>query len=103
MINHIKNSLEANADKIYILFSKEQNNMLYFRIVDNGNGILPQAAKDIFKPNFSTKSIGSDGVRGNGLYLNKSIISSCGGSTRLVESSKFGTTFELAVPTKHKG
>lgn len=105
VINHIKNSLEANAKKIYILFESvvfnKDNGILKFRIADNGNGVKPEHIKGIFDPNTSTKSIGSEnGVRGNGLYLNKFILKSSGGSVTLVETSKYGTTFEISIPVK---
>lgn len=104
-LNHIKNSLEANATKIYIIIEDFDGKHIYFRIIDNGNGIADETQKKIFEPNFSTKDEPGN-IRGNGLYLNKSILNASGGDVKMVESSKYGTTFELKMlaekrPDKH--
>jgi len=101
ILNHLKNSLEANASKIFILFSKSDENNVYIRIIDNGNGIPKDAQKKIFAPNFSTKN-SDTGIRGNGMYLNKHIMENAGGSISLISSSKKGTTIELKIPSIKK-
>lgn len=101
ILNHIKNSLEANASKIYILFIGFDKNKLKIRIVDNGNGIPQDAIKNIFKPNFTTKATDFE-IRGNGMYLNKHILNMAGGEIRLIESTKKGTTLELSIPAKSR-
>jgi len=101
ILNHIKNSLEANASKIILIYTKFDDNFAYIRIIDNGNGIPDDAKKKIFMPNFSTK-ISNTGVRGNGMYLNKHILNAAGGDIRLISTSKKGTTIELKVPAKFK-
>lgn len=100
IINHIKNSLEANSNKIHIIFTAGNKDFITFRIIDNGNGIKQSNRKNIFEPNFSTKVIGVNGIRGNGLYLNKSILKSGGGDVKLIDSTRYGTTFEIKVPAK---
>jgi signal transduction histidine kinase len=97
ILNHIKNSLEANASMIYILLAKSDDKDIYIRIIDNGNGIKQEAQKKIFEPNFSTKNSDS-GIRGNGMYLNKHIIKNAGGDIKLISSSNKGTTIELKIP-----
>jgi len=101
ILNHLKNSLEANASKIFILFSKSDENNVYIRIIDNGNGIPKDAQKKIFAPNFSTKN-SDTGIRGNGMYLNKHILENAGGNISLISSSKKGTTIELKIPSMKK-
>lgn len=101
ILNHIKNSLEANSTKIYIIFNESRNNLINVRIIDNGNGIPKEKQKNIFEPNFSTKESKYE-IRGNGLFLNKDIIESAGGRVRLIESSIKGTTFELRIQGKAK-
>jgi len=101
ILNHIKNSLEANASKIFIVLSKVENNFVYIRIIDNGNGIPKEAQKKIFAPNFSTKQ-SDTGIRGNGMYLNKHIMEHSGGEIKLISSSRKGTTIELKVPATQK-
>jgi len=101
ILNHLKNSLEANASKIFIMLSKEEENHIKIRIIDNGNGIPKEAQKKIFSANFSTKNSDS-GIRGNGMYLNKHIIKNAGGDINLISSSPKGTTIELTVPAIKK-
>ena len=67
------------------------------RIIDNGSGIPSSAEKKIFDPNFSTKSQ-DNSIRGNGMYLNRQIIRQGGGDTKVIETSKAGTTIELVIP-----
>ena len=98
IINHIKNSLEANSDNIHIIFKDINKGNLSIQIVDNGNGIPEKSQSNIFIANFSTKSIEANGIRGNGLYLNKYILETSGGGIQLVASNKYGTTFEITVP-----
>jgi len=97
LINNIKNSLEASADKVYILVNKFEDGFLKIRIIDNGKGIPKKAIKNIFEPNFSTKSADKT-IRGNGMYLNRQILHSTGGDTYVVETSTHGTTLELVFP-----
>ena len=101
MLNHIKNSLEANANRIYILLDSVDKRVIRFRIIDNGNGIPLKSQKNIFKANFSTKS-NEGGIRGNGMYLNKHILSMAGGGLSLISSTHKGTTIELTIPAKEK-
>lgn len=100
-INNIKNSIEANASKVLIVFGGFKNGLLKVRIIDNGGGIPEAAKKHIFDPNFSTKS-NDNSIRGNGMYLNKQIIKQGGGDTTVIETSKVGTTIELIIPTKER-
>jgi len=101
ILNHLKNSLEADASKVLFVFVKEDKDNLYFRIIDNGNGIPEKAVKDIFKPNFSTKSSDS-GIRGNGMYLNRHIMRSVGGDIKLISTNTKGTTIEISIPYKKR-
>jgi len=96
VINHIKNSIEANSTLIEINILKYQDNgVLKIGITDNGNGIPKEFRKSIFEPNFSTKQIG-DSIRGNGMYLNKHIIREFGGNIKILDTSEKGTTIELS-------
>jgi len=100
MINHIKNSLEANATIIYVIVDKVQEKYIYIRIIDNGNGVPEHIKKDMFKPNLSSKGSVGD-IRGNGMFLNKHIMKSASGDIRLIDTSSKGTTIELKVPIKY--
>jgi len=99
LLNHIKNSLEANADTVFVLFRKFEKNTLYMRLLDNGSGIPEHSKSKIFDANFSTKKT-SSGIRGNGMFLNRQILSGSGGCVKLISTSKLGTTFEITIPSK---
>lgn len=102
IINHLKNSIEANCTKILINFhSYNNNNKLELLIIDDGNGIPKKIQQEIFKPNFSTKENGNI-IRGNGMYLNKFLLNSYGGEVKLIDSNSNGTIFSLAVLSKLK-
>ncbi len=101
ILNHIKNSLEANSNKIAVVYSGIIKNKLRIRIVDNGNGVPLDAQKHIFEPNFSTKNI-DGGIRGNGMFLNKEILKNIGGNVSLIDTSIKGTTIELEIPVELK-
>jgi signal transduction histidine kinase len=101
ILNHIKNSLEANADKILILYISHEHQKLKFRIIDNGNGIPKEVMSSVFKPNFSTKEM-KNSIRGNGLYLNKHILTSNGGNVEIISTNKSGTTIEITIPVDIK-
>ncbi len=100
-INNIKNSIEATASKIFIVYGGYSKGFIKLRIIDNGSGIPKGAEKKIFDPNFSTKSQ-DDSIRGNGMYLNRQIIRQGGGDTKVLETSKSGTTIELTIPAKQR-
>lgn len=100
-INNIKNSIEATASKVLIVYAGFDNGFLKLRVIDNGAGIPKGAEKKIFDPNFSTKS-NDNSIRGNGMYLNRQIIRQGGGDTKVLETSSSGTTIELIIPVKQR-
>lgn len=99
LINHIKNSIEANATAVHIILDRTTSDKVFIRILDDGNGIPKHAIENIFKPNFSTKR-GINTTRGNGMYLNKHVLENSGGSVKVVETSNIGTTIELSIKSK---
>jgi signal transduction histidine kinase len=102
VINHIKNSLEADATVIKINMAKEmKNNMMRLVITDNGNGIPHEYLKNVFEPNFSSKQIG-DSIRGNGMYLNRHIVREFGGDIKILQTSSKGTSVEISFKVQPK-
>jgi len=97
ILNHLKNSLSANSTKIIVLFDKIEKGICTFRIIDNGNGIAKKNIAEIFKPNFSTKDVPGE-ISGNGLFLNKTILTEHSGGLKLIDTSTLGTTFGIGVP-----
>lgn len=101
-INHFKNSIEAKASTIVVNLSQFTGNTIKIHIVDNGNGI-PSNIKleDVFNPNFSTKKTKGT-VRGNGMFLNKFILETFGGSIKILDTSLNGTIIEIIVPAYYE-
>jgi signal transduction histidine kinase len=94
--NLLKNSVQAvenipNPEITIVTERREKNYAI--RISDNGAGISDKVAKDMFHPNFTTKSGGT----GLGLAIAKSIIESFGGTIIFVPSEK-GACFEIMLP-----
>ena len=107
IINHLKNSIEANSTKIVFDCpnDKSATGYLTFYIVDNGNGIPKSAIDNIYELHFSTKDTPSDSMRGVGMYLSKQLLRAYGGSQGdewVYNTSKDGTTFAIRVPVKYK-
>ncbi len=101
VINHFKNSIEADASKIKIFMSDDlKNNLMKLIISDNGSGIPEKYRKNIFEPNFSTKQIG-DSIRGNGMYLNRHIIREFGGDIKILKTSEKGTDMEISFKVQN--
>lgn len=100
-INHIKNSLEANATSFEVIMHMYHKNIVYLQLMDNGDGIPTEAINYIYVPNFSTKEINkNDGeTRGIGLYLSKTTLKLCGGDDFLIETSPNGTSFGINIPS----
>ena len=107
LLNHFKNSLEANAITIKIYIDKRKINSygfdgkyLYFIIEDDGNGIDKKSQNKIFDMDYSSKDENSTiGLRGNGMYLNKNLLNVFGGDSILLWSEKnVGTKFLIKVP-----
>lgn len=64
------------------------------RICDNGVGISAEVQKEIFRPNFTTKSRGS----GLGLPISQRIIRNAGGDIRVESKEGEGSCFYLTLP-----
>ncbi|MDA8808267.1 HAMP domain-containing histidine kinase, partial [Flavobacteriaceae bacterium] len=62
---------------------------------DNGNGIPLNIRKNIFEPNFTTKS----GGMGLGLGMVKNLVNSYEGKIDFESKVNKGTTFKITFPT----
>jgi signal transduction histidine kinase len=93
--NLLKNSLQAveNVPNPRITIVAETRDKCYaVRISDNGVGISDEVAKNLFRPNFTTKSGGT----GLGLAISKSIIESFDGAIVFIPQSQ-GACFEILL------
>jgi signal transduction histidine kinase len=95
LTNMLKNSVQALENvpnpEITVVLEKKATNCV-IRISDNGAGISADVAKNLFRPNFTTKSGGT----GLGLAISKSIIESFGGTITFIPSEK-GACFDVTM------
>ncbi len=97
LINLIRNSIQASANKISI--NLDQGNDKFILIVsDNGKGIPSEIQEKIFDSNFTTKNKGM----GLGLNLAKRFIEGINGSINLIDSEKVGASFKIILPKLNK-
>jgi nitrogen fixation/metabolism regulation signal transduction histidine kinase len=90
IINLIRNSIQANSDKIIFKISENESEFIV-EISDDGGGIKIENIEKIFDINFTTKN---DGM-GLGLSLAKRYLNSTGADISLIKTSKDGTTFQI--------
>ena len=98
IINILTNAGEAvrKVSNPYIKVETEKNqNQIWIRVIDNGDGVLPELRDQIFEPFFTTKEAGQ-GV-GLGLSVSKSLIESFGG-TIVYQREKGLSYFSISLP-----
>ncbi|MBE0647031.1 MAG: GHKL domain-containing protein [Bacteroidales bacterium] len=96
LINNAIEAIEARPDtegKIAVETENTEGETIV-RISDNGKGIGPEEADNIFQPNFTTRSGGA----GLGLAIVKGIIHSVGGSVTFTSEPGKMTTFTIRFP-----
>jgi len=80
LINMVKNAIEAVEEsekpRVTVICGIDQDDHVYIRIRDNGQGIVPEAQERIFIPFYTTKKTGS----GIGLALSRQIMQLHNGS-----------------------
>jgi two-component system NtrC family sensor kinase len=105
LINLIKNALHALPDgrgKISLSTSyRHETDRIIVECRDDGHGIQPEVMKDIFKPFFTTKDVGTG--TGLGLYVSHEIIKKHEGDISVSSEVGKGTTFTIELPCKRSG
>jgi two-component system NtrC family sensor kinase len=105
LINIIKNALQALPDgrgKISLSTSyRHETDRIIVACRDDGHGIQPEVMKDIFKPFFTTKEVGTG--TGLGLYVSHEIIKKHEGDISVSSEVGKGTTFTIELPCKRSG
>jgi two-component system NtrC family sensor kinase len=103
-INMIKNAIQALPDGKGTVFLKtrynSETNTVSIECRDTGMGIPDNVLKDIFKPFFTTKAVGSGS--GLGLYICHEIIKKHGGLISASSKPGRGTTFTIDLPVKQE-
>lgn len=99
--NIVKNAVQAIGDKpdgkIGITITESDGNYLIL-VADNGCGIEEDEKKNIFLPNFTTKSSGM----GVGLSITRNIIESLKGTISFESEVGAGTTFRIQIPKEQQ-
>jgi two-component system, NtrC family, nitrogen regulation sensor histidine kinase NtrY len=98
VINLLKNAAEAAADHaaepgVELSISALPGHRVLIRVADNGPGIAPELAQDVFLPFFTTKPGGT----GVGLSLARRIVSAHGGTIALAAPDGAGASFEIVI------
>lgn len=98
-MNLISNSIDHTGDDVTIkIEANQKNNLIQFRIKDNGPGIPKKELKNIFGRYFTgLKKFRKIGT-GLGLYLSKQIIVAHHGKIWAESEESIGTTFFIELP-----
>lgn len=92
--NLLRNAVEAKPDVRVTVTCKLAHGELELIVEDDGPGIAPDVARDVFEPFVSTKQRGS----GLGLALSARVLSFLGGHLELTNPGEVGARFRLRVP-----
>lgn len=99
LTNLLQNGLEAAAPhsdnpQVQVSLSRTTHNEVLLRVGDNGPGIEPAFAEQLFKPYFSTKQHGT----GLGLSIVQTIVHEHGGEIHVAQSELGGAEFAVRLP-----
>lgn len=96
LLNILVNALQAMDENGQVQLSTRKSKMggTELVIADNGAGMSPEKAEQIFKPFYTDKSKGT----GLGLAITKNIIETHGADISVVSQEGSGTTFKITLP-----
>lgn len=100
--NLIDNAFEAtlnnpNSDKQIHLFITDEGNELVIELTDNGLGVSPSIASNIFERGATTKS---ESGHGYGMFLIKNYVTAAGGDIVIEDNYPTGAAISLFIPLK---
>jgi two-component system NtrC family sensor kinase len=101
LINIIRNALQALPEgkgRITLATRPQSTDTVIIECRDTGIGIPAASLKDIFKPFFTTKTVGRG--TGLGLYLSHEIIRRHGGQIRVASEKGRGTVVTVELPCR---
>ncbi len=100
LINLLENSCQAlkSRDAILELVTSSDENSVYIKVIDGGNGIDPKIIKEITDPFFTTKR--DTGGTGLGLSVSSKIVINHGGSLDFDSAVGKGTTATISLPIR---
>ena len=96
LIFNASQAISKSSGKIHIRLFQD-NDIVFFNIQDNGNGIPESIKERIFESFLTNRSEGT----GLGLSIAKRILASHSGTISLIKSGPEGTIFEFALPLSY--
>lgn len=103
LVNLLRNADDALVDaeepEIVVKTGSDGPGMIRISVADNGSGVDPEAAKELFGAFYSTKQFGM----GLGLSLSKSIVEDHGGAIFYRANAPHGSIFEFTLPIYRDG
>lgn len=94
LLNAMEATLKNNQQRLVTLHCHLELDMVHFDVNDNGHGIAPEHAEQIFDAFFSTKGFGM----GMGLSVSASIAEKHLGKLSIKESNSRGSCIRLSLP-----
>ena len=98
--NFINNAIDYSPEGKINIYLKYENNLVTFKVVDNGIGVPKDQKEKLFTKFFradNAKKIRPDGS-GIGLYLSKRVIEDHGGKIIFESEPGVGSTFGFTLP-----
>ncbi len=97
LLRNAQQAIPENRQGIIIVKMLREGSYVVASVTDNGVGINEEQSKQVFVPNFTTKSSGM----GLGLAMSKNIIDSLKGKIYFESEVDKGTTFFVKLPLYH--
>jgi signal transduction histidine kinase len=94
LANMVRNSVESGAQEINISWHMIRDNVIDFRVVDNGPGIPADSMSSLFEPFHSSRRKGF----GIGLSMADMVATAHGGRVYLVDSGPTGVEMRMMLP-----
>ena len=94
MVNLGRNAFDAGATEV-VVRARTRGNLVSIDVVDNGPGVPPAVASQLFRP-FTTGGRASG--TGLGLAIARDLVRAHGGDIALMDTSDRGSTFRFTLP-----
>lgn len=94
LLNLARNAVEAGARRVRFT-AAALDGTIAIDVVDDGHGLPPRAAENLFRPFFGSARPGGSGL---GLAIARELMRVQGGDLVLVETTGSGTVFRLTLP-----
>jgi len=98
LLNNAYDAIDELSTKWIQVEMKDDENFIYVRVTDSGDGISAEVQKKLMQPFFTTKEVGKG--TGLGLSISRGIVESHGGQITLDQSSQ-NTCFVVSLPKKN--